>query len=263
MVQASNRKRYFSSKVLPEYTTYNLMRAEARVLLKYQPYFFQKDVLDIGIGAGRTAVYLAPLARKYVGIDFSPMFIEFVNSTMPAVSAMLADMRDLSDFENGQFDFVMASFNVIDFVTHRDRLVALAEVNRVLKPGGIFIFSSHNRAFEATGRRPTLERTKDPVRQVVRVQRWIWRTVNYLKLKKHCESNSEYEIVTDIGNDFSTLHYYIDQDSQRQQLFENGYSVVEVCDINGNPLEAGEVDRKSPFLTYVVRKPVGEDRAID
>jgi ubiquinone/menaquinone biosynthesis C-methylase UbiE len=47
-------------------------------------------------------------------------------------------------FENETFDFVMFSFNGLDYLSHSDRLLALGEIRRVLKPAGLLLFSSHN-----------------------------------------------------------------------------------------------------------------------
>lgn len=254
LVQVSNRQAYFSPRVLRSYSKPGLMCDEAAVLLKYQPFFAGQDVLDIGIGAGRTTAFLEPLARTYVGIDFSPVFIEFVNSAMPAVRAKLCDMRDLGEFGTATFDFAMASFNVIDFVNHQDRIKTLAEVRRVLRPSGLFVFSSHNRLYKFAGRRPTLEVVKDPVRQVRQIARWVGRMRNYLRWKKHWIRTAEYDIISDIGNDYSTLHYYIDQYGQRRQLQEAGFEVVDVYGTSGTPVESGDPDPDSGYLTYVVRK---------
>lgn len=254
MVQASNTETYFSSNVLRSYTTFTLMRAEALALLKYQPYFAQKSILDIGIGTGRTTVYLAPMAKEYVGIDFSPTFIDFVNKTMPQVKANLGDMRDLRDYKPEQFDFVMGSFNVLDVVTHEDRIKTLGEVHRVLKPGGLFIFSSHNRAVASMGSGPKLERSMDPARAALRFVRWTRRVRNYRKWKKHWVVTANYAIITDAGHDFSALHYYINQDTQRQQLAGEGFATLDVFDIDGGPLAPGDIDTKSPYVTYVAQK---------
>lgn len=235
------------------------MRAEALVLLEYQPFFAQKRVLDIGIGTGRTTVYLAPLADEYVGIDFSPIFVDFVNKTMPQYCAQLGDMRDLSKYHSGQFDFVMGSFNVLDVVDHEDRMRTLAEVRRVLKPGGLFVFSSHNRAVDSMGDGPKLERSKDPARQALRFLRWVRRLRNYRHWQKHWVITDSYAIVTDAGHDFSTLHYYVDHDTQRRQLTANGFLTLDVRDIDGSPLGPGALDTTSPYLTYVAQKLVSEN----
>ncbi len=254
MVEVSNRRNYFSNRILRDYAKDTLMRAEALALLKYQPYFARKKVLDIGIGAGRTTVYLAPLAEQYVGIDFSPTFVDSVSTGMPSVDARLCDMRDLGEFNSASFDFVMASFNVIDFVAPPDRIKVLREVRRVLKAGGIFLFSSHNRAWKFTGHRPRLDFSPNPLRQARITVRWARQLFNYSKLKKYWVQADDYAIVSDVGNNFSTLHYYIDQQSARLQLEESGFSVLEVSDIDGNPLSSDDLDTRSAFLTYVVRK---------
>lgn len=254
MIQASNTKAYFASTVLRNYTEFTLMRAEAIALLKYQPYFAQRNILDIGIGTGRTTIYLAPLAKTYVGIDFSPTFIDYINKTMPRVTAKLGDMRDLGEYESEQFDFVMGSFNVLDVATHDDRVKTLGEVSRVLKPGGLFIFSSHNRAVASMGSGPQLERSKDPARAALRFFRWTRRVKNYRNWQKHWVIADDYAIITDAGHDFSTLHYYINHDTQRQQLAANGFSTLDVFDIDGDQVATGEVDTKSPYLTYVAQK---------
>jgi SAM-dependent methyltransferase len=254
-VQLLSERAYFSTEAVDSYRRYDLTRTEATVLLKYQPFFAGKDVLDIGIGAGRTTVYLAPLAKSYVGVDFSQPLIEFVNRTMPRARAQLGDMRDLSAFASETFDFVMGSFNVIDYVIHEDRIKTLSEVNRVLRPGGLFVFSSHNRSYEQAGCGPKLEFSKDPTRQLRMAFRWCRRLANHARVKRHRVFNAEYAILNDVAYDFSLLHYHIDHTSQRRQLEQNNFTVLEVYDIAGNSIGPASADTKSPYLMYVVKKP--------
>jgi hypothetical protein len=96
--------------------------------------------------------------------------------------------------------------------------------------------------------------SKDPIRQMRLALRWFHRLVNYAKWRKFWVRNENYAILTDIGHDFSTLHYYIDQTSQRRQLEESDFTVLEVYDIVGSALQPQAVDTKSPFLMYVVQK---------
>src|SRR3989344_5083903 len=51
------------------------------------------------------------------------------------------------DFPDSYFDCLFFSFNGIDYIYPESRrFEALKEAYRVLKPGGIFILSSHNKA---------------------------------------------------------------------------------------------------------------------
>lgn len=99
-----------------------LNRAEAAALLRYQPAFAGKDVLDIGVGPGRTAAYLAPLAHRYQAIDYSSVMVAVFRQDFPNAAVALADMADMGLFEDASFDFVLAADNVFDAVGHADRL---------------------------------------------------------------------------------------------------------------------------------------------
>jgi len=59
-------------------------------------------------------------------------------------SFFVCDARDLGMFKDNSFDFILFSFNGIDYVSHRDRKQIYKEVLRVTKSGGHFCFSSHN-----------------------------------------------------------------------------------------------------------------------
>ena len=127
-----------------------LNRPEAMALLRYQPGFFGRSVLDIGIGTGRTAGFLQPLAQRYVCIDYSQEMVDHVRKALPGVEVHLADMRDLSRWAAAEFDFIFAPDNVFDAVSHEDRLRILAEARRVL--------SAANKTFILKGARATNSR---------------------------------------------------------------------------------------------------------
>ena len=110
------------------------------------------QVLDVGAGSGRAAIGVL-LARPrataigvdiysgYWGIDENTPERFMRNARIAGVDARAAarvgDMRQLP-FHNAEFDAVVSSY-AIDHLRRDERPKAIAEVARVLKPGGEFL----------------------------------------------------------------------------------------------------------------------------
>lgn len=72
----SNRGVFERADVVAEYSDDHALRPAERVILdRYRVDFDGKDILDLGVGAGRTAVWLAPHALRYVGVDYSQKMV--------------------------------------------------------------------------------------------------------------------------------------------------------------------------------------------
>src|SRR3984957_15740588 len=102
-------------------------------------------LLDLGVGGGRTTPYLSIVASRYVGMDYAEEMIRVCRSKFPQLEFVLGDASDLSRFDDASFDAVIFTFNGIDYLApDLERQQCLRECHRVLKPGGLFIFSVHN-----------------------------------------------------------------------------------------------------------------------
>lgn len=106
--------------------------------------------LEVGYGAGAVQLALAPGVEHLQGIDLDAD-PELVSSLLEArgIRAKLekGNVYELA-FEDGSFDLVV-SFSVFEHLENYRR--ALAEVSRVLRPGGLFLLGmpSVNRLMEA------------------------------------------------------------------------------------------------------------------
>jgi SAM-dependent methyltransferase len=119
-----------------------LTPAEQTLLQRHVP--MGSDVLDMGVGTGRTVPGLLRRARHYVGIDYAPMMIERGRELFPDVDLRVASAADLSDFPDASFDVVLFIANGLDSMSPELHAACLRESHRVLRPGGSFLISRHN-----------------------------------------------------------------------------------------------------------------------
>jgi SAM-dependent methyltransferase len=246
-----NDRVYQAASVVRHYHSDRLERAEACALLKYQPTFAGQDVLDVGVGTGRTAIYLAPLARRYEGIDYSQHMVDRARASLPGLSIQHRDMRDLKGYGAGSFDFVLGSNNVLDAVSHDDRLRTLRELRRVLRPGGVLMFSAHNRCWEHALSGPRLKWSRNPLTLARNLGQLALQRFNRGRLRKLHRQEMHYALLSDEGHDFACLHYYIDRQAQELQLRALGFRVLEVFSAWGASLGVDDFGEASPWLMYV------------
>ncbi len=112
-------------------------------------------LVDFGCGNGAQSVLLAGVCQRVTGVDVNPDFLAAFEADVAArqlsdraCGVLLADGR--IPLEEGAVD-VVTSFTVLEHVP--DEKAALAEMHRVLKPGGRLIISVPNRwwVFETHG----------------------------------------------------------------------------------------------------------------
>jgi len=137
---------YNSESISDEYAKRDYLEgAESAIIKKFGSKFKEMNMLDMGVGGGRTTKYFAPLAKSYIGADYAPnMIAKCKVKYRGKYCFMESDVRSMNMFGSNMFDFVLFSYNGIDSFSHEDRLIALKEIRRILKNNGYFYFSSHN-----------------------------------------------------------------------------------------------------------------------
>jgi len=138
---AHNRDDHISNDVILNYE--QKLRADA-VLGFLNPE--QKDeILEVGCGNGRDLLEIAKTGCKLTGIDISEEMLEGAKKQLAPlkqaqVNIMYADVTKL-DFKDNSFDKIIAS-EVLEHIPEFEK--ALAEMARVLKPGGELVVSTPN-----------------------------------------------------------------------------------------------------------------------
>ena len=103
-----------------------------------------RDVLEVGVGTGLALPYYAA-DRRITGIDLSAEMLaqarKRVADRRSPTSAALREMdAEATDFPDASFDIAVAMF-VASVVPHPRAL--LAEMRRVVRPGGNILFVGH------------------------------------------------------------------------------------------------------------------------
>ena len=108
-----------------------------------------RSVLDVGCGGGYTCEFLAQRGATVWGVDQSASCIEAARSHAQGENLAIAYQQGVAEqlpFEAEQFDGVVC----VDVLEHVDNpRQAIAEISRVLKPGGYFCFDTINRTWQS------------------------------------------------------------------------------------------------------------------
>ncbi len=199
----------------PEETILRLMLPELRTA----------RMLDLGVGGGRTTLHFERCVHEYVGVDYSESMIRECQrrfATCPdPLSFIVGDARSLQMFANGSFDFILFSFNGIDYVNNSDRLTILKEIRRVGKPGGWFCFSSHNLNYAVQRFEMRQMITLNPKFAKRTVKRLVLRFVYNWRVRTATLRLSQYMMINDGAHSCQLLTYYIRPEEELNQLSEN------------------------------------------
>ena len=112
------------------------------------------DVLDLGCGEGYHSRILARRGARVVGVDATAGMIgrarEEERRRPLGIRYRVADAAHLRGFARGRFDLVASFMALMDVEDYRG---AIREAERVLRPGGRFVFSVPHPCFDTVLRR--------------------------------------------------------------------------------------------------------------
>ncbi len=120
------------------------------------------QLLDLGCGTGRLCAHLGPRGLACIGVDLSDDMLEIARQKVPAANFLKANIVEPLPLPEGSFDYAACLFSTLGMIRGAEnRAQAIANVSRLLKPGGRFVLHVHHRYFRGLGwKRVFLERWK-------------------------------------------------------------------------------------------------------
>jgi SAM-dependent methyltransferase len=245
-------------RVVQDYRQKHLHPSERTLLERWRGRWHEVDMLDLGVGGGRTADVFAAITRRYVGIDYSAKMIDFCRLQYPEgpqVRFVLGDASDLSFLGEDKFDFILFSFNGIDYVSHDKRSAVLREVRARLKGAdSLFLFSSHSLhcypfAFQWS------TNLRRPIRSLYRLPKeaiFNCRLAFSSSIPAEEAKQRGWAILNDGEHGFALSTYYVMPQEQIRQIEEAGLELVETMNKSGEPIDWRE-PQPDQWLYYLCR----------
>ena len=103
-----------------------------------------KDVLELGCGAAQWSIGLARVGARPVGLDLSSRQLEHARRLMAEAGVdfpLVHASGEAVPLADRSFDIVVCDHGAMPFA---DPYLAVPEVSRLLRPGGLFAFSHHS-----------------------------------------------------------------------------------------------------------------------
>lgn len=117
----------------------------------------ESQILDFGSGWGRiTRFFLRDTRRdNIIGLEVDPGFVDISNRLFGGANFQVCNPQPPTPFANGSFD-VVSAYSVFSHLSEETSRQWVTEFARLLKPGGLFIFTTRNEAFLDTCRQLSL-----------------------------------------------------------------------------------------------------------
>ncbi len=196
---------------------------EPNVLALLQPCSGQK-ILDLACGHGNFSRKLASQGCMVTGIDFSSNLIkaarkrsENCNPPIEYVSGSLTDPAVLTPFSDQEFHHIVSNMALMDI---SDISVLAAQIPRLLKPSGHWVFSIMHPCFQSPGARQYVETTDEG---------GVYRHEKGLRVKRYIDS--EYFLGLALSHQPEPQYYFHRSLTALLQIFLNhGLAVTGICE---------------------------------
>ena len=127
-------------------------------------------ILDLACGAGRHSLRFAERGFPPVGLDYSAPLLELARAGGRTLRLVRGDMRALP-FGDGAFRSVVNFFTSFGyFLREADNMAVVAEIERVLGPGGRFLCDTFGRDYVVSRLVP--EESRSTGEREYRIRRW-------------------------------------------------------------------------------------------
>jgi SAM-dependent methyltransferase len=256
--RSANNRIWAPGRLLRLYAASTELRPVEGVLFSSNAERLSGRVLELGCGAGRLTGHLLELASSVDAMDIATNMVEYCRRRYPAATFNQGDLRESASWGSGPWSAIVAGWALIDVLNDEERGAFLEDAHRLLTPGGMLLFSSHNLAAAAALRGPLGSiSARTPVSlagQLIRLPRSY---LNHRRLMRWERIEPDYAILNGAAHEFSLLHYYISRDGQERQLRRHGFELLECLDEAGEPVAAGESGGGCHELHYVALRSEG------
>jgi SAM-dependent methyltransferase len=104
-------------------------------------------ILDFGCGCGRIVRWFSDLERPQISAcDYNPELVEWCDANLGFIRARKTELHPPLPYPDGGFDFLYA-FSVFTHLSVELASEWMAELSRVVKPGGLMWFTIHGESY--------------------------------------------------------------------------------------------------------------------